>query len=79
MTLHDTEELDDDLRRGADEHLALAAALGVDNVVKAVVLAFIRDDIDKRTLHSPRQRRGPWWASRRPGRRGGYGTEGGRK
>ena len=33
MTLHDTEELDDDLRRGADEHLALAAALSVDNVV----------------------------------------------
>ena len=33
MTLHDTEELDDDLRRGADKHLALAAALSVDNVV----------------------------------------------
>ena len=33
MTLHDTEELDDDLRRGADEHLALAATLGIDNVV----------------------------------------------
>ena len=38
MTLHDTEELDDDLRRGADEYLALAAALSVDNVVQAVVL-----------------------------------------
>ena len=33
MTLHDTEELDDDLRRGADEHLALSTALGVDDVV----------------------------------------------
>ena len=33
MALHDTEELDDDLRRGADEDLALAAALSVDNVV----------------------------------------------
>ena len=33
MTLHDTEELDDDLRRGANEHLALAATLSVDNVV----------------------------------------------
>ena len=33
MTLHDGEELDDDLRRGADKHLALAAALSVDNVV----------------------------------------------
>ena len=33
MTLHDTEELDDDLRRGADEHLALAATLGIDDVV----------------------------------------------
>ena len=33
MTLHDTEELDDNLRRGTDEDLALAAALSVDNVV----------------------------------------------
>ena len=33
MTRHDTEELDDDLRRVTDEDLALAAALGVDNVV----------------------------------------------
>lgn len=30
VLLEDTEDLDDDLRRGADEHLALAAALGVD-------------------------------------------------
>ena len=33
MTLHDTEELDDDLGRGPDEDLTLAAALSVDNVV----------------------------------------------
>ena len=33
MALHDAQELDDDLRRGADEHLALAATLGIDNVV----------------------------------------------
>lgn len=33
MTLHDREELDDDLRRRTDKDLALAAALRVDNVV----------------------------------------------
>ena len=33
VALHDGEELDDDLRGRADEDLALAAALGVDNVV----------------------------------------------
>ena len=33
MTLHDREELDDDLRRRTNEDLALATALGVDNVV----------------------------------------------
>ena len=33
MTLHDTEELDDDLRRRTDKDLALAAALSVDDVV----------------------------------------------
>ena len=33
MALHDAQELDDDLRRGADEHLALAATLGIDDVV----------------------------------------------
>ena len=33
MALHNAQELDDDLGRRADEHLALAAALGVDNVV----------------------------------------------
>ena len=36
MTLHDTEELDDDLRGRADENLALATALGVDDVVLRV-------------------------------------------
>ena len=38
MALHDTEELDDDLGRGADEDLALAAALSVDNVVLRVTV-----------------------------------------
>ena len=38
MTLHDGQELDNDLRRRTDEDLALAAALRVDNVVQAVVL-----------------------------------------
>ena len=33
MALHDTEELDDDLRGRADENLALATALSVDDVV----------------------------------------------
>lgn len=33
MSLHDTEELDDDLRRRPDENLTLAAALSIDNVV----------------------------------------------
>ena len=33
MTLHDAQELDDDLRGRTDEDLALAAALSVDNVV----------------------------------------------
>ena len=38
MLLHDREELDDDLGRGSDKHLALALALGVDDGVKGVVL-----------------------------------------
>ena len=33
MTLHDGKELDDDLRRRADKDLALATALGVDDVI----------------------------------------------
>ena len=33
VALHDGEELDDDLRGRTDEDLALAAALGVDDVV----------------------------------------------
>ena len=36
MALHDRQELDDDLRRGAEEHLALAALLRVDDVVEGV-------------------------------------------
>ena len=34
---HDGEELDDDLAAGADQHLALAAALSVDDGVEGVV------------------------------------------
>ena len=33
MALHDSEEFDNDLRRRTDEDLALATALGVDDVV----------------------------------------------
>lgn len=33
MALHDTEELHDNLRGRADEDLALATALGIDDVV----------------------------------------------
>lgn len=33
MTLHDTQELDNDLGGRTDEHLTLASALGIDNVV----------------------------------------------
>ena len=33
MLLHDSQELDNDLRRRTDEDLALATALGVDDVV----------------------------------------------
>jgi hypothetical protein len=52
MTLHDAEELDNHLRRGADQNLALAATLSVDEVVEAVVLKRIvndrpsKDDLD---------------------------------
>lgn len=38
MSLHDTEELDNDFRGRADKDLALATALSVDDVVQAVVL-----------------------------------------
>jgi len=37
MTLHDRKELHNHLRGGTDQHLALTAALGIDNVVKTVV------------------------------------------
>ena len=37
MTLHNAEELDDDLRGRADEDLALATALGVDDVVLGTI------------------------------------------
>jgi hypothetical protein len=32
MTLHDTQEFYNDLGRGSDEDLALAASLGIDDV-----------------------------------------------
>ena len=38
MLLHDAQELDHNLRRGADENLALTPALGVDNADQSVVL-----------------------------------------
>ena len=37
MLLHHREELDDDLGAGADEHLALAALLGVVDGVERIV------------------------------------------
>ncbi|MCV2423820.1 hypothetical protein LNV47_24875 [Paucibacter sp. DJ4R-1] len=37
VALHDAQELDDDLGARADEHLALSATLGIDNIVEAVV------------------------------------------
>ena len=48
MTLHDTQELHDDLGARADEHLALSTALGIDNVVEAVVLVVIYVSINIR-------------------------------
>ena len=33
MSLHNTQKLDDDLGRGADQDLSLSASLGVDDVV----------------------------------------------
>ncbi len=37
MTLHDGQELDDDLGAGADEHLALARLLGVVDGIERIV------------------------------------------
>ena len=37
MALHDTQELHNDLGARANEHLALSTALGIDDVVEAVV------------------------------------------
>jgi hypothetical protein len=41
MALHNGEELYHDLGGRADEHLALATALGIDDVVKAIVLVAV--------------------------------------
>jgi len=38
MTLHDTEELDNDLGRRTNKNLTLSTALGIDDIVQAVVL-----------------------------------------
>ena len=40
MTLHDREELDDDLRGRTNEDLALATALGIDDVVLRIRSAY---------------------------------------
>ena len=37
MSLHDAQELDDDLGAGADEHLALSGLLGVVDGVERIV------------------------------------------
>jgi len=61
MALHDAQEFDDNLRGWSDEDLALATALGIDNVVQAVILG----SINLRTKynedqHSRGQRCGPF-------------------
>lgn len=37
VSLHDAQELNDDLRAGSDEHLALAALLGVIDGIERIV------------------------------------------
>lgn len=41
MSLHDAQKLDHHLGRRPDEDLALATALGIDDIVQAVVLPFV--------------------------------------
>ncbi len=41
MSLHDAQKLDYHLGRRSDEDLALATALGIDDIVQAVVLPFV--------------------------------------
>jgi hypothetical protein len=63
MALHDAQELDDDLGGRADEHLALAATLGIDDVVEAVVLRKPSTPHQTHMLglfHSQEQIRGPF-------------------
>ncbi len=46
MTLHDTEEFDNDLRGGTNENLALSTPLSIDNV-------FLRDAFRRMNVNSP--------------------------
>jgi hypothetical protein len=48
VSLHNAQELDHDLGGRADEDLALSPALGIDNVVEAVVLIHDEQDSDKK-------------------------------
>lgn len=49
MALHDAQELNDNLRRGADEHVVLAATLGVDGLIQAVILARAQHTFTRRS------------------------------
>lgn len=49
MLLHDAQELDDDLRAGADENLALAALLSVVDGVERIVKDGSLDHFDRLT------------------------------
>ena len=63
MALHDAQELDNDLRGRADEHLALSTALGVDDVVQAVILHHCLASFSLKVWHkySRGRIRGPFW------------------
>lgn len=45
MSLHDSEELDDDLGRWANEDLAFSTTLGVDNIVQSIILCLVADQL----------------------------------
>lgn len=61
VALHDAQELDNDLGGGSDKDLALAPALGIDDVVEAVVLQkMIREERRRDRAHLQGRRCGPW-------------------
>jgi len=63
VPLHDTQEFYNNLGGRSDENLALATALSIDNVVKAVVLTnplSSTHKIDMTKYHSQGRRREPF-------------------